>query len=205
MNLKNFDFRMAVKMPILISHKVKIASINKGNIELNSQKIKPFMIKIGIEGVEGVAEDRKGFLLLGKKSKVIFNGRASLSKGISIRCSNGKINFGKNFYSNCNLSIICAEEISFGNDVLLGWNIDIRDCDGHTVYVNNQKKDGKRAVYIGNHVWIGAYVDILKGTHISDGSIVAYRSCVLNLFDEQNILIGGYPAIKLQEKVKWEV
>ena len=162
------------------------------------------MIKLGIEGVQGVSDHRKGFLMIGKEARVTFNGKASLSRGVSIRSQRGTIVFGQNFYSNCNMSVICSREIVFGNDVLLGWDISIRDCDGHKVYVDGVLSQGVKPVHIGDHVWIGAHVDILKGVRIPSGSVVAYRSCVLQPFEEENILIGGYPAKQLKSNVRWE-
>lgn len=203
-NLAAFPAKDAAKLPVLVGHRVKIKEIHKGCIEIGSE-IRPYMIKIGVEGVEGVSSERRGYLLIGKDARVVFRGKTNLSRGVSIRCSRGRVEFGKNFYSNCNLSVICAESIRFGDDVLLGWDINIRDCDGHKVYVDGVLSDNARPVSVGDHVWIGAHADILKGASIPSGSIVAYRSCVLHSFSEPNILIGGYPAGKLKEGVRWEV
>ena len=66
------------------------------------------------------------------------------------------------------------------------------------------KKINKKEITIKNNVWIGSYVDILKGVLISENSIVATRSCVTKKFDTTNILIGGYPAKIIEEDVSWK-
>lgn len=203
LNFKVFDFRQAVIFPVLISRKVKIAEIHRGSI-IVSNNAKPFSIKIGIEGVDGVTDSRRGYLSIRNNAKICFIGKASLSKGISIRNS-GIVCFGNNFYCNCNLSIVCSHCITFGDDCILGWNIHIRDCDGHSLYQNRERINPNKEVQIGNHVWIGQDVKILKGSVIPENSVIAMNSCVTKSFTELNTIIGGYPAKVLKHKVDWEV
>lgn len=203
-NLRVFPLNQAIKFPILISHRVKVDQIYKECIELNSSVHKPFMIKIGIEGVEGVSDNRRGYLLFGNSAKIIFNGKASLSKGISIRNS-GTVSFGNNFYCNCNMSIICSKNITFGDDCILGWNVHIRDCDGHSLFQNGERINPSKDIQIGNHVWIGQDVKILKGSVIPENSVIAMNSCVTKSFTGSRIIIGGYPAKVIKQNVDWEV
>ncbi len=202
-NFKVFDFGTALKFPVLVSHNVWIDKVYRGCVEV-PDNAKMFSVKIGIEGAGGVTTERKGYLRIEDNAKIVFKGKASLSRGVSIR-SEGIVTFGDNFYSNCNLTVLCAEQVCFGNNDLLGWNINIRDCDGHTLKVDGKEHQGIKPVIIKDNVWIGAYVDVMKGVTIPYGSVVAYRSCVLKSFDEERILIGGYPAKKLKEKVEWYV
>ena len=97
-----------------------------------------------------------------------------------------------------------SEGITFGENVLLGWNINVRDSDGHMMYHDGQKVPSFKPVYIGNHVWIASCVDILKGVTIPDGSVVAYRSCLTKPFAEKNALIAGYPAKIVRTDIEWE-
>ena len=199
-----FPIPVACRLPVLFSHKIKIQRLTKGNIVLKGE-VRPFGIKIGVEGVDGVAPERKSYINLGKNARLVFNGKANLAKGVSLRCESGTIEFGKNFYSNCNMSVICSQHVSFGDDALIGWCVNIRDCDGHSIFCEGVETPSVKPVAIGNHVWIGAYVDILKGVTIGDGSIVAYRSCVLKAIPQERVLLGGYPARILKENVDWHV
>ena len=203
-NFKMFDIKTAIKLPVLISHNVYIEEIHKGCIEI-PENAKRFSIKIGIEGVSGVSFQRKGYLLLSENSKLVFEGSASLSSGISIRCLNGIIYFGDNFYCNCNLGIICAKHVEFGESCILGWNIHIRDCDGHEIYKNKKRINEDKSVIVGNHVWIGQDVKILKGSRIPNNSIIAMNSCVTKVFEEENVIIGGYPAAIVKKDIEWRI
>lgn len=206
-----FNFRylqpeIAIKLPVLISRKVKIKGMRRGAIAIEPcSEIRTFMIKIGVEGVDGVSTFRKGYLLVSPGARIVFKGRANLSKGILLRVTNGKLQFGANFYSNCNLSIICNCGVTIGDSCLFGWDICIRDCDGHTVICNGNETNGSKPVVIGDHVWVGAHVDLLKGSVVGGGSVVGYRSCVTKPYPEANCLIGGYPARIIKRYVKWEV
>ena len=203
LNFKVFEFKDAIKLPVMLSRNVKIKEIHKGVFQL-PDNIRPFLIKIGIEGVDGVANNQKGCLVISQNSKLVFKGKTSISRGILLR-SSGKIIFGSNFYCNCNLSIICANSIEFGDDCILVWNVHIRDCDGHSIYQNGEKINKSKKVTIGNHVWIGQDVKILKGVVIPKDSVVAMNSCVTKKFDFNNIIIGGSPAKIIKQNIDWEV
>jgi acetyltransferase-like isoleucine patch superfamily enzyme len=57
-------------------------------------------------------------------------------------------------------------------------------------------------VHIGNKVWIGANVTILKGVSIGDGSVIAAGSVVTRSIPA-NCLAGGIPAKVIKENVAW--
>ena len=210
-NIKVFELRDAIRLPVYICYNVKLSDYSKGCIVIND-KVSFAKIKIGmLDGSLSVPKTTVGGgnLCIRKGSKLIFNGNADLATGISIRVEqNGIIEFGKNFVCNKSCFFASCKEIHFGDDCILGWNVNIRDVDGHNIYECNgdyiNRTNHHKAVYIGNHVWIAAFVDILKGAKISDDSIVAYRSCVIKKHEEKNSLIGGYPAKIIRNNLYWE-
>ncbi|MBD5518940.1 MAG: hypothetical protein HDR07_10835 [Lachnospiraceae bacterium] len=56
----------------------------------------------------------------------------------------------------------------------------IRNSDSHLIYScdDGNRINPPQSVYIGDHVWIGEMVRILKDTQIDSGSIVGVRSVV---------------------------
>ena len=199
-NLLCLPFRQAIRLPFFIYYNVRLGDISGSQLKINCSP-KTFMIKYGLGGVKGIDSNRSQLWLQG--GTVSFNGRANFGEGFSIRC-NGNLTFGDNFGGGKNGFISCADEISFGDDILFAWNGTIRDSDGHTIYVDGHEKPSHKPVHIGNHVWIASEVKILKGVSIADGCVIALGSIVTKSFDEENILIGGFPAKKIQENVSWK-
>jgi acetyltransferase-like isoleucine patch superfamily enzyme len=96
-------------------------------------------------------------------------------------------------------------KIEIGYDCMLSFGIDIRNGDSHTIL---DSETGKRInpagdVKIGNHVWIGAHVQIVKNTIIEDGSVIGIRSLVSKNIP-QNCIAAGNPAKIIKEKIKWD-
>lgn len=206
-NLKLFPIKTAIRIPILISNKIKVAEAYRGAVEINSA-IRPFMIYIGFEGTIDICENRYGLIMFDKGSKIIFNGKASMAKGVFLRVSKGaKLIIGENFTANKNCHIGCAESVYIGKDVLLGFNVNITDNDGHWIYnldKPQQLQPLSKPITIGNNVWMGAYVDIRKGVNIPNGCVVGWRSCVFKSFTEESCIIGGYPAKVIRNNVGWK-
>lgn len=207
-NFKVFPMKIAIKLPIFIAYNVKIEGCYRDSIIINGN-ISRFMIRINInEGSVGINNSLKGnaFLKLSKNSKLIFNGKATFARGISIRLENGIIEFGKNFECNRHCFFSSNKSIVFGDNVLIGWNVNIRDSDGHKLYDMGKGEitNEDRTIKIGNKVWIGSCTDILKGSKIEDECVVGYRSCVTKKFDESNCIIAGYPAKIVRKNIKWE-
>lgn len=90
--------------------------------------------------------------------------------------------------------------IFIGNKVLVGSQVSIYDSDFHEIApdkrVGGTPKMGK--VTIGDNVWIGDRVMILKGSSIGENSVVAAGAVVSGEFPA-NVIIGGVPARIIRE------
>ena len=80
----------------------------------------------------------------------------------------------------------------------------VRYTDCHKMFENGSPKESQKAVSVGDHVWVCSYSDLLKGTDIDDNCVIAWRSCVLALIHENNVIIGGSPAKVLRSNTDWE-
>ena len=203
-NWKLFGMKEAFLCPVFIANSVKCKGIKKGSIVVEAGDKYRGMINIGFGGSLGICANRTGYFIIGDTGRVVFKGTAGLAHGSSLRVDNGDLIFGNSFSCNKNCFISCSEGIEFGDDVLLGWNVNVRDSDGHKVYHDSELKPSLKPIRIGKHVWIASEVDILKGAEVSDGCIIGYRSCVTNRFEEANCLIAGYPAKVIQHNTTWE-
>jgi acetyltransferase-like isoleucine patch superfamily enzyme len=107
---------------------------------------------------------------------------------------------GSRYISN-NLTLHCFERIEIGEDVAIADSVTIRDSDNHVVTTNPDYVMTK-PVRIGNHVWVGMNVMILKGVSIGNGAIIAAGSVVTRDVPER-CLAAGVPARVIKENVEW--
>lgn len=81
----------------------------------------------------------------------------------------GRLTVGDGTIIDQRAEIIAWESVSIGNSCYLGWDVLVMDTDLHGIAgkpVNN------RAVRIGNDVWIGCRVTVLKGVVIGDRAVI---------------------------------
>lgn len=205
-NFKVFNFKQAIKLPVFVSKDVVIKNIYKNTIDIKSH-LTTGMIKIALEeGTTISPYAKKSIWNVNKNSKIVFEGKASFSRGVAIVSGTDSIlKFGKNFSSNSCCNFFVDKYIKFGDDCLMGWNVSVHDGDGHKIYDNK----GNRINYpddiiVGDHVWICADVKILKGSSIPNNCIIARNSLLSKKFEIENAIYAGSPAKMLKQNIQWE-
>lgn len=99
-----------------------------------------------------------------------------------------------NAFSN-NISIVAMGKITIGDGCLIGDQVAILDCDFHEMDPRKRRSGvgPVRPVTIGDNVWLGSRVMVLKGVSIGDNSVVAAMSVVTKSVPA-NTLVAGNPA-----------
>ena len=139
-------------------------------------------------------------LVMGKDAKLTCENSFDFYSGAKIYINKGAcLNLGGG-YINHNLNLSCFESISIGNGVVISENVCIRDSDDHTV--KGSSKPMTSPIVIGDHVWIGMNVTILKGVKIGNGAIIAAGAVVTKDVPE-NSMVGGIPAKVIKTEVSW--
>ena len=164
-------------------------NINNGDLALNRYLRRN-------DGASGCMEMGKNSIINVDKSFFIHSGCDV------VLLENSELNLGSG-YINKNLEIRCHKKISSGHGVAIAENVYIRDNDSHELMTNGSHNIASCDIKIGNHVWIGANVTILKGVSIGDGSIVAAGSVVTKSIPEA-CLAAGVPAKVIKENVQWK-
>lgn len=94
--------------------------------------------------------------------------------------------------------------ITIGKDCMFSHDLFFRNCDGHCILDKKGNVINKAdKTTIGNHVWIGAFVKVLKNVSIPDGCIIGCGSIVNKKFIKQNCVIAGSPAKVVKEDISW--
>ena len=119
-----------------------------------------------------------------------------------------KLFIDEDFYCN-GANILLREEnasVTIGKDCMFSSGIMIWTSDGHAIFDNTTKEllndAPQNGVEIGNHVWVGYNVNILKNSKISDNSVVALGGIISKRFEEPNILLLGVNQVK-KHNINW--
>lgn len=111
-----------------------------------------------------------------------------------------KIEIGNNVRLNNGFSIVALQKISIGDNALIGLNFRVSDSDFHHLKPLERFSPNppSEQVSIGNNVFIGSDVTILKGVSISDNSVVGSNSVVTKNVPD-NVIVAGNPARIIRE------
>ncbi len=140
-------------------------------------------------------------ILLNENSELHVDGKFDIGAGTDIRVfKNGKLKLGSGYF-NGYAEIICAQEISIGNDCAIARGVIIRDTDAH--HIIGKKHQMIKPVKIGNHVWIGTRAIIMKGVTIGNNSIIAAGAIVTKDVPD-NSIVAGIPAKIIETNINWE-
>lgn len=120
---------------------------------------------------------------------------------------NNEILIGCHFdcHGSTELAALEGTQIIIGDDALFSANIKFRTGDSHSILDLNtgDRKNPSKSILVGNHVWIGNSVTVLKGAKIGDHCVVGIGSIVPGKTYPSNCVIGGNPAKVLKNNVDW--
>lgn len=116
-----------------------------------------------------------------------------------------RIGSGFNCHESTELAALEGTRINIGKNSLFSSNIHLRTGDSHSVLdaTTGRRTNKSKDIIIGEHVWIGNSVFVLKGANIGNHSIVAIGSVVPGKIYPANSVIGGNPAKVIKSNVDW--
>lgn len=178
-NLRCFDFKTALKLPVYIYNKVDIFYLNK--VKIDSSIIYKGMIRIGCSPIK--AHDSTRFFYSGT---IIFHGSAEIWGGCIIE-GDGILEFGNNVVLGESCKVMCCNHIKFNNYIRVGYECTFMDTDFHYVIDTNTNKisHNKETIVIGEGTWIASTCKIMKGSVIPQKSIVGGGSLINKDFSKE--------------------
>lgn len=121
--------------------------------------------------------NKTSYFYIDKDSKVVIGKNTNIRKNISIWATNGgSISIGDYAYINDNCNISSQKKIIIGTNFHLGNNSTITDNDHD--YKTSLSNFICEEVVIGDNVWCGCNVVILKGVKIGDNCVIAAGTVV---------------------------
>lgn len=203
-NFKHLPYRQAIHLPILLYHPGTISGGGTYVIDVPMQDIKFGMLKFGIKNESSVLTVTG--ISISNLGKFVLKGSGVIGNGVSITIGKkGVLTMEKNFGITGDDSIHCFENIKIGKFFSCSWNVSIDDTDHHQLFDIEKKVEMKetKPIQIGDCVWICQNVTILKGSTLSDWSIVSSNSLVNkpHITPPYSIL-AGMPAKCIGRKIK---
>lgn len=201
-NLRYLPLRQAVHLPVWITGNFRTVQLSRGQLVLHRPLRKSVILGAG--GSPGLPAFHGG-LYLAPGSRLVLRGFTVVGEGSVLRCDAGaRLELGENFYCNKNCFLRSANVIRFGDECLLGWNVQINTTDGHPIRRNGVAGPVSAPVEVGRRVWITANTILTKGVSIAEGCVVAQGAVVTKSVDTPRALVGGVPARVIATDIDWE-
>ncbi len=199
-NLKYFPLKVALKLPVLVSHRVLLKKLS-GSVELGV--IRRGIVRIGFGDVP-LFDSRGSKSVLIINGTVRFRGSAKIGPGNKLGID-GELVVGDGFSMTAFSLISARKRISIGRNVMVSWEVSIFDHDWHDICDRSgMVLNPARPVDIGDDVWVCCRALILKGCRIPDGVIIAAGTTVAKSIDRGNAIIGADGGLRvLKEDVFW--
>ena len=139
----------------------------------------------------------------------MFNGDSKFGYGIQLLVwDNVELIFGNQSWMGIFCKVVAFRSIVIEKNFLASWECQIFDTDFHFIEQTdtNAVADANGTVVVGEHVWLGNRVTVLKNTLIPNDCIVAAASiCNKDYTDScpPGSILGGAPAKFIKHGVKY--
>jgi acetyltransferase-like isoleucine patch superfamily enzyme len=112
---------------------------------------------------------------------------------------------GTSISGSTHLAATEGTKILIGRDCMFSGEIAVRSGDSHSIIESGSHIRINHAsdVTLGDHVWIGSRVILLKGSSVPDNSVVATGAIVTKKHDGAHVILAGNPAKVVRENIDW--
>jgi acetyltransferase-like isoleucine patch superfamily enzyme len=147
-------------------------------------------------------------IVLGGDGNTVSLGARSIVRGTGIVCEDGgnEISVGADceLHIPTELSALEGTRLLLGERCLLSGGGHYRTGDSHSVTdLEGRRINPSADIVIGDHVWVGRNVTVLKGVRIAESCVVGACAVVTRTFDRPHCAIAGNPAGIIREDVDW--
>lgn len=189
-----------IYLPFKIWHKAGIKIRTGAEIKLggrvtlgNPDKSAPIVSRLPIN------------IYFGENSKIDIGHSISVGPGVNIIVKDkAMLTIGNSTYFTSDSHLEVVNSVQIGDNCAISWGVTIIDDDHHELISGTEKKgSGISKVIIGNKVWVGCNVTILKNTFVGNNCVIAAGSVVKGTFPD-NTLIAGNPAKVVKQNIDWK-
>ncbi|MBT9097488.1 acyltransferase [Methylovulum psychrotolerans] len=165
----------------------------------------------GADNTVDIGDNVKGRLsvsVIGNNNKIIIADNVFMISclQIAIRLNGSTITIGPDctFQGLVRLSSHEASSITIGADCMFSSDITASTSDVHAIFdADNVRINPAQPIVIGDHVWVGNGVKLLKGATVGSGSVIGMSSLVTRGQYPENCIIAGTPARVVRKDIHW--
>lgn len=193
-------------------YRVKIYQEDNNTISFNGVDIRKSIISI--KGFDNRLECGRTYInktditIVGSNNKIIIKDAVELRSATIIIRGSGcsvEIGYSSTFGGVRIINVGTNNKVSIGDKCMFSDNIEVWASDTHPIFnEGGEWINREKPVTIGNGVWIGSRVTILKGVEIGDGSIIGMGSLVTKNVSAQSVAVGS-PSREIFKGVRWEL
>ena len=129
--------------------------------------------------------ENHGQILIGERVRI--DGRMNPVEIVAWKGS--QLSIGNGTFLNYGTSLSAHQEVTIGQDCLIGNYVTIMDNDYHDVTDRNSLGPSS-PIRIGNGVWIGIRSVVLRGVNIGDRSVIGAGSVVVSDIPPNSVAVG---------------
>ena len=199
-NFHYLPIRQAVKLPVLL-YKPHLHEL-KGEFVIDTKFIRPGLIKLGFP--RSYLYPNSGVVFENGGGKIVVRGSVDVGNASAISIGQkGTLILKQNMSATAAFKLVCYHKIEIGENALFGWDSLIMDTDLHSVIVVDENRKeidrskGYLPIIIGGDVWVGNGCLILKGSRISDHTVIAARTTLKrgDEFPPYSMVAGNPPRV----------
>jgi acetyltransferase-like isoleucine patch superfamily enzyme len=151
----------------------------------------------------GPQTEERTKISLGPGSLLRTEGNVVIGSGTHIVVGPGaQVTLGPDSIISSKCRVVCRDSITLKAGAGLSWDTLVMDTDHHALVVDGVKRPRHAPIEIGEWVWGGAGIKIMKGVTIGDRAVIATGSVVVSDVPA-HALVGGVPARVLRQNVDW--
>lgn len=104
------------------------------------------------------------------------------------------------------LAALEGTSITVGSNCLFSSGVHVRTGDSHSLTdLSGHRINPSRDIRLGDHVWVGTGVTVLKGSVVGPDSMLGACALVCGAFPEGNQVLAGVPARVVKREVNWDI
>lgn len=144
-------------------------------------------------------------IIRGNNNKLVIKRHSLFQGGAIVLFNDAELHIGKrcSFGSRAELGVD-KSKVTFGDNCMIASGLSVRTTDSHGIYSLNTGEliNKPKDITVGDYVWCGRNVTILKGAEIGNCNIIGLSSIFTGKSRDFE-LWAGTPAKKIKEGVMW--